>query len=89
MWTPTTRWQQSRTGLRYGSDVTDAEWLILSRFLPARCSHGCPRNRKMREIIKAIFYVLRGAIAWSLLPKDFLPWSTVCCWFAQLRNDST
>ena len=35
MWTPTTRTQHSRTGLRYGSDVTDAEWLLLSPFLPA------------------------------------------------------
>lgn len=39
MWTPTTRAQHSRTGLRYGSDLTDAEWAILSPFLPpeARC----------------------------------------------------
>ena len=28
MWTPTTRAQHSRAGLRYGSDVTDAEWQI-------------------------------------------------------------
>ena len=35
MWTPTTRAQHSRTGLRCGSDVTDAEWLLLSPFLPA------------------------------------------------------
>jgi len=35
MWTPTTRAQHSRAGLRYGSDVTDAEWLILEPFLPA------------------------------------------------------
>ena len=27
----------------------------------------------MREIVNAIFYVLRGGIAWSLLPKDFPP----------------
>ena len=33
MWTPTTRVQHSRSGLRYGSDVTDTEWLLLfSRF---------------------------------------------------------
>ena len=36
MWTPTTRAQHSRAGLRYGSDVTDAEWLVLSPFLPPR-----------------------------------------------------
>ncbi|MEJ0015747.1 MAG: IS5 family transposase [Acetobacteraceae bacterium] len=89
MWTPTTRRQHSRAGLRYGSDVTDAEWLILSPFLLApRC---CGRHRKweMREIINAIFYVLRGGIAWSLLPKDFPPVSTTYRWFARFRDDGT
>ena len=71
MWTPTTRAQHSRAGLRYGSDVTDAEWLILSPFLPPLSGRGCPRKWQMREIVNAIFYVLRGGIAWSLLPKDF------------------
>jgi putative transposase len=43
----------------------------------------------MREIINAIFYVLRGGIAWHLLPKDFPPWPTVYRWFARFRDDGT
>jgi transposase len=31
----------------------------------------------MREVVNAIFSVLRGGIAWRLLPKDFPPWPTV------------
>ncbi len=89
MWTPTTRAQHSRAGLRYGSDVTDAEWLILSPFLPAACRCGRHRKWEMREIVNAIFYVLRGGIAWSLLPKDFPPSSTAYRWFAQFRDDGT
>ena len=77
MWTPATRAQHSRAGLRYGSDVTDAERLMLSPFLPAPCSCGCPRKREMREIVNAILYALRGGIAWSLPPKGFPPSSTV------------
>ena len=89
MWTPTTRAQHSRAGLRYGSDVTDAEWLILSPFLPG--PRPCGRNRKweMREIVNAIFYVLRGGIAWGLLPKDVPPASTAYRWFARFRDDGT
>ena len=89
MWTPTTRAQHSRTGLRYGSDVTDAEWLLLSPFLPAPSPCGRHRKWEMREIVNAIFYVLRGGIAWSLLPKDFPPWPTVYRWFARFRDDGT
>jgi transposase len=89
MWTPTTRAQHSRAGLRYGSDLTDAEWLLLSPFLPPPC--GCGRHRKweMREIVNAIFYVLRGGVAWSLLPKCFPPWPTAYRWFARFRDDGT
>jgi transposase len=31
----------------------------------------------MREVLNAIFYVLRGGCAWRNLPKDFPPASTV------------
>jgi transposase len=62
--------------------VTDTEWLILAPFLPAPCPCGCPRKWEMREIVNAIFYVLRGGIAWRLLPKDFPPASTAYRWFA-------
>ena len=89
MWTPTTRAQHSRTGLRYGSDLTDREWHLLSPFLPP--PSGCGRHRKweMRELVNAIFYALRGGSAWSLLPKCFPPWPTVYRWFARFRDDGT
>src|SRR5215213_7423730 len=34
MWTPATRRQHSRTGLRYETDVTDAEWALIEPLLP-------------------------------------------------------
>ncbi len=34
MWTPATRRQHSRAGLRYASDLTDAEWAVLAPLLP-------------------------------------------------------
>ena len=43
----------------------------------------------MREIVNAICYVLRGGIAWRLMPDTFPPWRTVYRWFARLRDDGT
>ena len=40
----------------------------------------------MREIVNAIFYVMRGGIEWCLLPSDFQPWSTVNRWSAAWRD---
>jgi transposase len=40
----------------------------------------CPRTTwrwSTREILNAIFYVLRGGLAWRLLPSDLPPKSTV------------
>jgi len=87
MWTPTTRAQHRRDGLRYGSDVTDAEWALLEPLLPA--PRGCGRRPSwpLREIVNAIFYVLRGGIAWRMLPKGFPPASTVYRWFAAWRDN--
>jgi hypothetical protein len=33
--------------------------------------------------------MLKLRITWSLLPKDFPPWSTVYRWFARFRDDGT
>ena len=89
MWNPTTRAQHSRAGLRYGSDLTDAEWAILEPFLPPPCRRGRKRRWPMRCIVEAIFYVLRAGCAWEMLPDGFPPPSTVYRWFARFRDDGT
>jgi transposase len=87
MWTPTTRRQHSRDHLRYGSDLTDAEWELIAPFMPPAAKTGRPRLWTMREIMNAIFYVLRAGCAWRLLPKDFPPRSTVYGWFLRFRRE--
>jgi putative transposase len=89
MWSPTTRRQHSRAGLRYGGDLTDAEWAILQPFLPRDAERGRTRAWPMRAIVNAICYVLRGGIAWRLMPDSFPPWRTVHRWFARGRDDGT
>ncbi len=86
MWTPTTRREHSREHLRYGSDVTDAEWEIIARYLPAPRKTGRPRAWSLREIMNAIFYVLRSGCPWRMLPDCFPPVSTVYRWFVRLRD---
>src|SRR3546814_2855253 len=41
----------------------------------------------MREIVEAIFYLLRAGCPWRLLPDSFPPWRTVYQWFCTLRDD--
>jgi len=86
MWTPVTRRQHSREGLRYETDLTDAEWALIEPLVPEPCKRGRPRAWPAREIINAIFYVLRGGVAWRLLPNDLPPRTTVYRWFALWRD---
>src|SRR5215207_2325138 len=86
MWTPTTRRHYSREGLRYLTDLTDAEWALIEPLLPEPLGQGRPPAWSRREIMNAIFYVLRGGISWRLLPTDLPPKSTVFRWFALWRD---
>lgn len=55
----------------------------------ARGEDGRPRRWSLREIMNAIFYVMRGGIGWRLLPSDFPPRSTVFRWFCdRVRGNS-
>ena len=86
MWTPATRRQHSRDDLRYETDLTDAEWALIAPLMPAPKPRGRPWAWPLREIMNAIFYVLRGGIAWRLLPNDLPPRTTVYRWFATWRD---
>ena len=87
MWTPATRRQHSRAGLRYETDLTDAEWAVIAPLMPEPALCGRPATWTTREILNAIFYVLRGGIAWRLIPKDLPPKSTAFGYFSRWRDE--
>ena len=69
----------------YDSDLTDTEFAILEPLLPARKAKGRPRSVALREILDAIFYVLRGGVPWRMLPDGFPCWKTAFHYFRQWR----
>lgn len=85
-WTETTREQYQRDHLRYTSDTTDAEWVLLSYFLPPDCRVGRPREVDLRTVMNAILYILATGCQWRALPKDFPPRSTVQYYFYLWRD---
>jgi putative transposase len=62
---------------RYPTDLTEAEWRILTPLIPAAKRGGRPRTTDIREVINALCSVLRGGCQWRLLPTDFPPHQTV------------
>ena len=89
MWTETTRAKYERAGLRYASDLTDAEWGMIGALLPPRKRLGRPRTTAMREVVNAILYMARTGCQWRMLPQDFPPKSAVQEYFYAWRADGT
>jgi transposase len=85
-WTEITRAEYQRSGLRYASDMTDAEWALIVRRLPRRRRLGRPREVDLREVLQAILYILSTGCQWRALPKDFPPYSTVQGYFYAWRD---
>ena len=59
MWKPEQRKAACRKGLRYDSDLTDEEWALVAPLIPPAKHGGRKRDVNVREILNAIFYVLR------------------------------
>jgi len=73
----------------YSTDLSDAEWSCLEPHLPAPEATGRPRVYPLREILNAIFYVVRSGCSWRLVPHDFPPWRIVYHYFRRFRLDGT
>ena len=52
-------------------------------------SLGRPPIHDQREILDAVFYVMRSGCPWRLLPHDYPPWKTVFHYFRAWRIDGT
>ena len=65
----------------YVTDVSDEQWKLIKPLLPPGRAGGRPQKTDLRDVIDAIFYLLRTGCQWRLLPKDFPPKSTVWRYF--------
>ena len=72
----------------YPSDLTGFQWSLIKPHLPVYPG-GRPRKTDLRDVVDAIFYILRTGCQWRYLPKDFPPKSTVWRYFNQWRHNGT
>ena len=72
----------------YASDLTQQEWGVIEPFLCCeRKGAGRPMALEMREVMNAIFYVLRTGCPWRYLPHHFPNFNSVYYHFRKMcRN---
>lgn len=68
----------------YPTNLTDKQWQVIENFLD-----GKKRKRKhsLRDIMNAIFYLLKTGCQWRMLPNDFAPWNTVYFYYSKWKNE--
>ena len=89
MWKPQHRQAAKRDGVRYPSDLTDAEWALVAPMIPPAKRGGRPRDVDVREVLNAVLYVLSTGCQWQALPKDLPPKSTAHHYFMLWDWDGT
>src|SRR3984893_2331171 len=86
MWTEITRPKYERKGAGYSSDLSDAEWAMIEPRLPQRNQLGRPPKTETRNVVNALFYMVRTGCQWRQLPREFPPYTTVQHYFYGWRD---
>lgn len=72
----------------YPSDVTDEQWALIEPLIPVYPG-GRPRKTDVRDVLDAVFYILRTGCQWRYIPEDFPPRSTTWRYFDEWRSNGT
>ncbi len=89
MWTNENRARYDRSKLRYHSDMTDAEWVIIGKVIPPAKRGGNKRTVDERQVVNGLMFILSTGCQWASLPKDLPPRSTVNDYFRRWDYDGT
>ena len=89
MWTAENRPRYNRDTLRYPSDLTEQEWLLIAPLIPPAKRGGRKREVAVREIVNGLMYVLSTGCQWRYVPKDLPPKSTLHGYMMRWNGDGT
>lgn len=73
----------------YPTDLTDRQWALIAPLIPPPREGGRERTTNIREVLNAIFYLLRTGCEWRMLPHDLPTWKTVHHYFDTWKKDGT
>jgi len=69
--------------------LTGCKWYVIAPLLPGAGKPGRPRKYSWRDILNAVFCVLRTGCQWRCLPYDFPTWQTAYHDLRTWRKDGT
>ncbi|RCR67267.1 IS5 family transposase [Larkinella punicea] len=66
----------------YPTDLTNSQWQVIQELLADQRK----RKYELRNVLNAIFYVVKGGIPWRLMPNDLPPWRIVFYYYTKFRR---
>ena len=77
--------------INYPSDLTDAEWEIVSSIITEADPYttGRPRTSDLREILNAIYYLNKTGCPWRYLPNNFPDYKLVNYYYNKWTRQGT
>lgn len=70
---------------RYPTNLTDSQWCLLDGIL----QDDRKRKHPLRDVLDALFYLLKTGCQWRMLPHCFPKWELVYYYFSKWKNDGT
>ena len=89
MWTDENRTRYVRSKLRYPSDLTDEEWVLIKPEIPRAKRGGNKRTVDIGQVFNGLMYLLSTGCQWRAMPKDLPARSTVNFYFCRWQHDGT
>ena len=68
---------------KYPTNLTDSQWNLLESVL----SDKRKRKHSLRDILDALFYLLKTGCQWRMIPHCFPPWESVYYYFSKWKNE--
>jgi putative transposase len=73
----------------YPTDLTAEQWKLIEPLLAPAKPGGRPRKTDLREVLNALFYLVRTGCQWRMLPHEFPPWRTCYNYYRAWIDDGT
>lgn len=69
----------------YPTDLSDSQWQVIEQYVKDKRK----RKHSYREILNAIFYLVKTGCQWRMLPHDFGKWQTVYFYYSRWKREGT
>ena len=67
----------------YSTNLTENQWQFIKNII----DDNRKRKHSLKDILDAIFYLIKTGCQWRMLPNNFAPWNTVYFYYSKWKNE--